>query len=74
MRNLSTIVLSVALIVGIGGPCAVIVLVWDRAPFWRKYPTPRRQIDDMQDHLKMWRLRHRHPEAFMDYQPPKEDA
>lgn len=54
--------------------CVLGIFVWDREPWWRKFPSPRRQVDDDRDHLRAWRVRHWHPQAFEDYPlppPPK---
>lgn len=58
--------LIIALCVGWVAFCAVVWLTWERIPWWRAKPTPRRQYDDDKDHLKQWRIRRRHKRAFAD--------
>ena len=64
MHNVVLALLYLAVIVIIGGPCFVLAMTWDRAPWWRKYPTLRRQIDDDKDRVKIYKIRKRHPKAF----------
>lgn len=61
--------ICLAVIVGVGGPCAVFALVFDRQPWWRKYPTLRRQIDNDRDAVKIYKLRKRYPEVFKNDPP-----
>jgi hypothetical protein len=58
---------TVTVVFGTIGICAV--LVWDKPPWWRTTPTRRRQLDDDRDLVRIWRVRKRHPEAFIG-QPP----
>ena len=48
--------------------CITVMLVvgytWNKPPWWRTTPTPRRQVDDARDAITLMRLRKRHPEAF----------
>ena len=43
---------------------AVLIMTWELEPWWRKFPTPRRQIDDAKDRVRLYRIQHRHPEVF----------
>ena len=67
------IFISVALIAIFVCPTVCIVLTWDREPWWHKYPTPRRQVDDDKDTIKCYRFRRRNPKAF-EWVPEVEDA
>lgn len=61
------VVLACVLVASVSG---AVTLTWSRAPWWRRFPSPRRQLDDDRDHLKAWRMRRRHPDAFADYPMP----
>jgi hypothetical protein len=43
---------------------AVLIVTWELEPWWRKFPTPRRKIDDAKDRVKLFKIEHRHPEVF----------
>lgn len=61
------IFLSIAVI----SVCLVARAVWDKVPWWRSHPSPRRQRDDDREHLKAWRIRKHHPAAFADSPLPR---
>jgi hypothetical protein len=41
------------------------VLVWDKPPWWREKASPRRIVKDARYRIKVSKLQHRHPEAFV---------
>lgn len=61
------LVLVSVVVVSVSG---AVTLTWSKPPWWRRFPSPRRQLDDDRSHLKAWRIRRRHPEAFADYPMP----
>ena len=58
---LPTLILVALIVVAIA---AVLILTWELEPWWRKYPTPRRKIDDAKDKVRLYKIEHRHPEVF----------
>lgn len=62
MREPLPILILIALIVV--AIAAVLIMTWNIEPWWRKFPTPRRRIDDDKDAIKQYKIRRRHPEVF----------
>jgi hypothetical protein len=54
----------VAMAIIVGAPCAVAALVWDREPWWRKTPKPKKLYRDAREQVKIRRLMQKHPDAF----------
>lgn len=52
------------------GCAALGALMWLYPPWWRKKPTPRRQIQIDRDLIRIQRLRRRHPDLWPDPNPP----
>jgi hypothetical protein len=52
--------LTVALVAGAGA----VAVVWDRMPWWRRSPKPKRALRDARERVKIWRVMSRHPETF----------
>lgn len=54
----------------------VVSTTWNVEPWWRRYPTPRRQLDIDKDRVKIWRIRKHHKQCFeaadpiINEQPP----
>ena len=67
--NIQTILICVAIIVLVGGPCALLALVWSQPPEWRKFPTRRGKLKNDRELIRRYNLRRRHPEVFAG-QPP----
>jgi len=42
----------------------VVMIVWDREPWWRKTPKPKRQYKDDKEQVKDWKLKMKYPKAF----------
>ena len=63
------VLILIAVIVVFGGFFFTVANVWDRPPWFRTHPSPRRQVDDARDQVKIHRIHSRHPEAFRD-EPP----
>ena len=78
MKQLVQIMPFIALIIVALAAAYVVGTTWNVEPWWRKYPTPRRQLDIDKDRVKIWRLRKRHPKCFaaadpiINEQPPTE--
>lgn len=62
MKEPLPILILVALI--IVAIAAVLIMTWELPPWWRKFPTPRRKIDDAKDAVRLYRIMRRHPEVF----------
>lgn len=43
---------------------ASVILMWTIEPWWHRNPSPRRQVDDARDAVKLYRIHRRHPKAF----------
>jgi hypothetical protein len=43
-----------------------VALVWDREPWWRKTPKPKRELKDCKDEVKIWKVKQKFPDAFKD--------
>ena len=63
------IIAAAAAVTAVSGMAA---LTWNKAPWWRRWPTPRRQLDNDRDLVKIERLRRRHRDiTFPDPVLPK---
>lgn len=51
--------------------CATVMVCYLLPPWSRKWPTPRRQIDDMRDYRKMVRMKRRWRKSLAAYPTPK---
>jgi hypothetical protein len=54
----------VAAIVAIAGASAVVIVCWDKAPWWRTFIKPSRELRNDREQVKRWKLRKRFPRAF----------
>ena len=69
--QLLPILVTLAVIVLVGAPCALAALVWDREPWWRKAPKPSRLYRDDKERVKDYQLRQSHPGAFPEGAVPR---
>jgi len=62
-----TLVIVVLALVAVIVACVTVgaVLVWDKPPWWREKASPRRIVKDARYRIKVSKLQHRHPEAFV---------
>ena len=60
------LIVCVTILVVLTSGAICFAIVWDKAPWWRAHPTPRRQVDDDKDAVRVYKIRRRHPEAFKE--------
>jgi hypothetical protein len=72
VKELVEILLYVAIIVVFACPTIVLVTSWELEPWWRKFPKPRKQLENDRELIKVYELRQQYPEVFADEPLPEQ--
>lgn len=58
------LLILVAVVIIFGSIAVVFALGWEKTPWWRSTPKPKRIYKNAKDQIKFWKLEQKYPDAF----------